>query len=37
MCGIFGILSQNEDSFNLQNLNNSNHRGPDNKFVNNLK
>tara|TARA_Y100001972_G_C7658189_1_gene331641 strand:- start:152 stop:1705 length:1554 start_codon:yes stop_codon:yes gene_type:complete len=35
MCGIFGILSQNEDSFNLQNLNNSNHRGPDNTCVNN--
>ena len=30
MCGIFGLLSQNDQSFNLQNLNNPNHRGPDN-------
>jgi asparagine synthase (glutamine-hydrolysing) len=35
MCGIFGLLSQNEDSFNLQNLNNPNHRGPDNTNINN--
>ena len=30
MCGIFGLLSQNEQSFNLQQLSNPNHRGPDN-------